>query len=361
MALAVQGRTSPGRTRDTAGLQAPRFHLFDDLFEKRYDESILDGTRPGLIERAVPAWVRLAREVSRRRDEYDVVVTWSERVSLALMTVDRFSRGGKPHVAMLYWFSRPSVRTPLRAFGDRLQAIVTWSSVQRTYAIERLGMAPEKLYLVKHFVDQVFWSSRPGEREADMICSAGAEMRDYPTLLEALRGTDVRCHIATDHVRVDDRWGFGRRVSAAAFAAAASRNVTVGRLPFTELRDQYAKSRFVVVPLRRTDTDNGVNVILEAMAMGKPVICSRTQGQVDVIQEGVTGLFVPVGDAGALRAAIVSLWNDPDRASAMGRAARAYVEQHHTLDKFCRDVKGAIDASLDGHGASRDGSVSNPP
>jgi glycosyltransferase involved in cell wall biosynthesis len=368
MALAVQGRTGPERPRDTAGLQAPRFHLFDDLFEKRYDESILDDTPCRPIGRALPAWARLAREVSHRRDEYDVVVTWSERVSLALMTVDRFSRGGKPHVAMLYWFSRPSVRTPLRAFGDRLQAIVTWSSVQRTYAIERLRIAPEKLYLVKHFVDQVFWSSDSRkreantiEREADTICSAGAEMRDYPTLLEALRGTDVRCHIATDHVRVDDRWGFGRRVSAEAFAAAASRNVTVGRLPFTELRDLYANSRFVVVPLHRTDTDNGVNVILEAMAMGKPVICSRTEGQVDVIQEGVTGLFVPVGNASALRAAIVSLWNDPERTSAMGRAARAYVEQHHTLDKFCRDVKGAIDASLDGHSASMDGSVRNPP
>ncbi len=132
----------------------------------------------------------------------------------------------------------------------------------------------------------------------------------------------------------------------------------------TALRDLYARSRFVVVPVRPSDTDNGVNVMLEAMAMGKPVICSRTQGQVDVLQDGVTGIFVPVGDANAMRKAMVDLWNDPARARAMGRAARAYVEKHHALEKFCRDVKAAVLASLEGRGAAPDGSlreVTSPP
>jgi len=111
------------------------------------------------------------------------------------------------------------------------------------------------------------------------------------------------------------------------------------------------------VPLRASDTDNGITVILEAMAMGKAVICSRTQGQVDVIEDGVTGIFVPVGDADAMRAAMVSLWNDPARARAIGERARAYVEKHHTLDKFSSDVKAAVEASLEGRGASADGAI----
>jgi glycosyl transferase family 1 len=352
VAVAMMGRAG-NRPRDPSGATSPRFHLFDELFERRYDESILDGSHPGAIGRRVPAWARLAAEVRRRQDEYDAIVTWSERVSLALLTLDSISRSGKPHIPMLYWFSRPSVRVPMRAFGNRLPGIVTWSSVQRAYAIERLHISAKNIYMVKHFVDDLFWS--PRDTETDMISSAGAEMRDYPTLLEALRGAGVRCHIATDHVRVD-RFGFARRVSADAFSATAGDHVKVGRLPLTELRDLYARSRFVVVPLRRTDTDNGINVILEAMAMGKPVICSRTKGQVDVIQEGVTGLFVPVGDSRALREAIVSLWNDPQRARAMGRAARAYIVEHHALDKFCRDVKDAIDAALAGRPAYADGS-----
>jgi glycosyltransferase involved in cell wall biosynthesis len=306
----------------------------------------------------LPSWARLASEIQRRRDEYDVVVTWSERIALSLMTIQSLSRTGKPHVPMLYWFSRPSVRVPMLAFAKSLHAIVTWSTVQRNYAIESLGIPAEKLYLVKHFVDQVFWS--PREREEDMICAVGAEMRDYATLLAALRGTSLRCHVASDHVRVD-RFGFARRIRTDRLSKLASENVTIGRKSVTDLRDLYARSRFVVVPLQPSDTDNGVTVILEAMAMGKPVICSRTRGQVDVIQEGVTGVFVPVGDPDALRRAMLDLWNDPDRAREMGRAARAYVEKHHALEKFCRDVKGAVDASLDGRAAERDGSFTLGP
>jgi glycosyltransferase involved in cell wall biosynthesis len=351
MAMAVQGRRSQPPPRDPTGTNTPRGYLFDDLFVRRYDEAILDSAAPRAFDRAVPSWARLAAEVQRRRDEYDVIVTWSERVSLSLMALQRFSQASKPHVALLYWFSRPAVQLPIRAFGDGFHAIVTWSSVQRNYAIEHLGIAPEKLYLVRHFVDQVFWSPREGK--SDMICSAGAEMRDYGTLLEALSGTDLPCHIAADHVRVD-RFGFARRVSTTTFSGATSPNVTIGRKPIGELRELYSRSRFVVVPLQASDTDNGVTVILEAMAMGKPVICSRTRGQVDVIQDGVTGIFVPVGDAKALRSAMLDLWNDPERTREMGRAARAYVEKHHALEKFCLDVKGAIDASLDGRPAVRD-------
>jgi glycosyltransferase involved in cell wall biosynthesis len=342
----------------TTGLPRPhvpgmRSEMFDDMFVKRYDISILKKAPGSGRLRQVPSWFRLAREVQRRQSEYDVVLSWSEGATVPLMTLDRLAPSPKPHVAMLYWFSRPFVRFPLGAFGDRLQAIITWSSVQRTYAIERLGFPSQKLYLVKHYCDQLFWS--PREMATDMICSAGAEMRDYPTLLEALRGTDLRCHIATDHVRTS-RVGFGPRVDAERFSARAGDTVTIGRKAPPDLRDLYARSRFVVVPLCASDTDNGVTVILEAMAMGKPVICSRTQGQVDVIQEGVTGLFVPVGDPVALRNAMLELWNDPERARTMGLAARAYVEKHHTLDKFCRDVRTAVDASLDGRAAAPDGS-----
>jgi glycosyltransferase involved in cell wall biosynthesis len=353
MALGMQGRAPPPDPNDSA---APRGHVFEQLFARRYNESLLDSAPPNRLLSALPGWARLAGEIRRRADEYDVVVTWSERLSLSLMAMDRLLGGVRPHIAMMYWFSRPSVRVPLLTFKDSLQALITWSSIQRNYAIEHLKIASERIYLVNHYVDQGFW--RPADVETDMICSAGSEMRDYPTLLEALRETHVRCHIASDHVRVD-RFGFARREAAAAFAAKASPNVTIGRKRVSELRDLYARSRFVVVPLEASDADNGVTVILEAMAMGKAVICSRTQGQVDVVQDGVTGLFVPVGDPVALREAILSLWHDPARASAMGVAARKYVEEHHALEKFCGDVKNVIDASLDGDPATATGEIAS--
>jgi glycosyltransferase involved in cell wall biosynthesis len=317
------------------------------MFAPVWDETLLDSSRA--LSR-VPEW-RLAQEVQRRRHEYDAIVTWAERLSMALTAVQRFARNKKPHIAMMCQFAKPNIQVPFRMFGRSLHAVITWTSVQHRYLIEHLGFPSERVYLVRHFVDQLFYSPRAAKE--DTICGVGAEMRDYPTLIEALRGTDLSCHIATDHVRIPYRFRVlrDRHVPVDALSVPPDAKVTLGRKTLPELRDLYARSRFVVVPLVPTDSDNGVTVILEAMAMGKPVICSRTNGQVDVIQDGVTGIYVPVGDPASLRTAMLSLWNDPARARAMGALARSYVEQHHTLDKFASSVRSAAEASLQGRPA----------
>jgi glycosyltransferase involved in cell wall biosynthesis len=350
IALGVLRGANAGRntSRDPSGETIPRGYLFDEAFCQSWDESILGGADSSPL---VPAWWRLAGEIQRFHREYDAIVTWGEKLSLAMLMRQELARASKPHIAMMYQFEKPNIRVPLQALKRNLHSVVTWSSVQRRALIDRIRFPSQRVYLIRHYVDQVFYS--PRAVEADMICAVGAEMRDYATFLEAVRGTGLRCHIAADHVRVPGRLRLlnDRRVPISSLATQADERITMGRMPLTELRDLYARSRFVVVPLRPSDTDNGVTVILEAMAMGKPVICSRTRGQVDVVEEGVTGLYVPVGDAPALRAAILSLWNEPQRAQQMGRNARALVEKHHTLEKFTATARSAAEASLDGRPA----------
>lgn len=61
--------------------------------------------------------------------------------------------------------------------------------------------------------------------------------------------------------------------------------------------------------------------LIEAWAMGRPVIASAAGGAVDLIREGETGRLVPPGDPTALAAAITSILQDPVRRRAMGEAA----------------------------------------
>ena len=62
-------------------------------------------------------------------------------------------------------------------------------------------------------------------------------------------------------------------------------------------------------------------VILEAMAVGRPVVAAASGGIVDLVDKGVTGLLVAAGDPVALSAALSRVVNDPETAAAMGRAA----------------------------------------
>src|SRR5262249_33592876 len=72
-------------------------------------------------------------------------------------------------------------------------------------------------------------------------------------------------------------------------------NVTVGAYNYQQLRDLYASARFVVVPLRDVDNQAGITTILEAMAMGKAVVVTRTRGQTDVVRDWRSGAAAPPG------------------------------------------------------------------
>jgi glycosyltransferase involved in cell wall biosynthesis len=70
------------------------------------------------------------------------------------------------------------------------------------------------------------------------------------------------------------------------------------------------------------------NVMLEAMAHGKTVIATAVGGIPTLIEDGVTGFLVPVGDASALRAAIENVRSDPELRKRVGDAARARVAEY---------------------------------
>jgi glycosyltransferase involved in cell wall biosynthesis len=64
------------------------------------------------------------------------------------------------------------------------------------------------------------------------------------------------------------------------------------------------------------------NTVIEAMAAGKPVVATDVGGTADAIRDNGNGILVPAGAVEPIAAALSSLLEDPERASAMGRAGR---------------------------------------
>jgi glycosyltransferase involved in cell wall biosynthesis len=71
----------------------------------------------------------------------------------------------------------------------------------------------------------------------------------------------------------------------------------------------------------------------EALACGVPVVATATEGAREIVEDGVTGLLVPVGDAGALAAAIVSLLKDEPRRLALGAHARESARERFHIER----------------------------
>lgn len=117
----------------------------------------------------------------------------------------------------------------------------------------------------------------------------------------------------------------------------------VGNCSDEQLEALYRGCRALVLPSVAASETFGL-VQLEAMAHAKPVIAARASGgMVSVHRENETALLVPPGDAPALRAALVALWSDPQRAAAMGLAARRHVADHFDAS----DLRGAYRALLE--------------
>lgn len=320
----------------------PRVSLFDttlnaDIVDERFLQRV-PGWRK-ILYKFIPLYFSQVVETYLRRTGYDAVLSWSERRAFLLAFLLKLTRSKTKHIALLYWMSKPKQRLFLRYCHTHIHHIITWASVQKDYAINVIGIPASKITFVRHPVDQKFW--RPIHNKTSMICSVGSEMRDYPTLIKALDGLEIKCHIAAETVRIiQENKAITKKIEE---IGKLPPNISIGYKDYQSLRELYSTSRFVVVPLFPSDTDNGVNAILEAMAMGKAVICSQIKGQVDVIQEGITGIFVPPGEPEALRVAIQYLWNNPDVANRMGQAGRKYIEEHHTLEQFVDSVKQVVE------------------
>ena len=94
-------------------------------------------------------------------------------------------------------------------------------------------------------------------------------------------------------------------------------------VPNTDMPAVYSSADLYVQP---SNVEPYGIAVLEAMACGKPAICSRVGGMKDTVDDGITGFLVEASDVGALAEKIEILAGDRQKLEAMGVAARKRVE-----------------------------------
>ncbi len=273
-----------------------------------------------------------------RRGRYDALFTNGENVALPLALLLKLVRRRPAHVTIGHRLSAGKKRafyTRLRAHRQ-MDAIFVYATAQRDFAARELHIPAHKLSLIPFHADQRFYRPRPADIVREhQVCSAGLEWRDYPTLIEAVTPMPrllVKLAAASPWSKHTDETR----------ERTLPPNVDARRYDYAALRDLYAESAFVVVPLRETDFQAGVTTMLEAMAVGKAVIATRTTGQTDVIADGVNGLVVAPGDVDGWREAICRLRNDPALCARLAESGRRWVEEHATLDAWTARVADAL-------------------
>jgi glycosyltransferase involved in cell wall biosynthesis len=86
--------------------------------------------------------------------------------------------------------------------------------------------------------------------------------------------------------------------------------------------------------------------LVEAMALGRPVIATRAGGPIEIVVEDESGLLVPPGDAAALGSVLIRLLREPGLAAKLSSGARARFEAHFTAPKMAAAMEEVYRASV---------------
>ena len=277
-----------------------------------------------------------------RRREFDLIYATGEDVGLPLAALLRGVRWNGRLTMVAHQCDTPKRRFLVGALGHRVwRGIIVLASEQRRVLVHDLALPPQKVHRFGQWLDTTFFDpSLATVPSGSYALSCGRESRDYATLEAAVSDLPYRVHVAASG------WAPHAGFNAAGGVRPSSTiTVSSGHLSYRELRDLYAGARFVITPLRSVTYAAGVTSICEAMAMGKAVIASDSPGIRDYVTDGVSGLVVPVGDAGALRRAIQELWESLERCAAMGERNRRWVREHAATRHYVESVVALMDGA----------------
>ncbi|RJS94723.1 glycosyltransferase [Salinisphaera sp. Q1T1-3] len=195
-----------------------------------------------------------------------------------------------------------------------------------------LGLPADKIHLIRNGIDTTRFKAGPALRESGSFAPWPAEARVIGTI-----------------GRLDPVKGFDTLISAFAQLHARSavplRLVIIGDGPERDALAAQVRSlgleEAVWLAGARDDTPtllNGMAVyvcasiaegialtMLEAMACERPIVATRVGGNPELVDDGTHGLLVPSGAPAAMAEAIETLLAEPDRAAALGAAARTRI------------------------------------
>ncbi|MEN0139107.1 MAG: glycosyltransferase [Rhodococcus sp. (in: high G+C Gram-positive bacteria)] len=343
--------------------------LFPRLDRERFEPSVIcignEGELfPALAAGNVPAlalrrtkWqvVGAVRDLVRemRRIAPDIVIVRGfnaetfGRVAAVLARVPRT-------VVWVHNCGETTTRSALRRIVDRALASVTSAyfgvaQLQVPYLVDDLHIPPGKIRIIHNGVDPAAFDPN-GDRAAaaqfgitrrDRVVGILAALRpekDHATLLRAARLV-VDELPAAKFLIVGDGPMRGDLERLAGELGIADRVVFAGSRP--DVRDLLTVMDVFV--LSSYSVECFPMALLEAMAAGRPAVCTAVGGVPEMIAEGLTGYLVPPRSPQALAEKLLRVLSEPEKSREMGLAARTRVESEFSLRASVADSERALE------------------
>jgi glycosyltransferase involved in cell wall biosynthesis len=222
------------------------------------------------------------------------------------------------------------------------------AEAQRPYLVDDLGFPDAKIRMIHNGVDEARFDvgvdrdalAEFGFAATDPVVGILGNLRplkDHATLLRAAK-------IVLDDVPDGKFLVIGDGPTRAELEALTEELGITPHVHFAGERSDVARLLGAIDVFTLTSTTECFPIsILEAMACGRPTVCTAVGGIPEMIDDGKTGYLVPPADPQQLARRLVDLLANPKVARRMGRAGRARVEAEFTLDRSVAAAERAIE------------------
>nr|MDQ3916301.1 glycosyltransferase [Actinomycetota bacterium] len=293
---------------------------------------VVDAATGDAAATIVPRWWRARR---RDRKATRVLVTSPHWSIPLLLRLTRWSGGFVWHDPILDAATprtRPLHEVYYRLLAKRLGVVVLHGTAF-TRRVTELGLPAREVLVVPHgFVPDQLVAHEPYDPRGPLVFAGRLHpYKGLGILLDALAlpGTGAPpVVVAGDGVR--------RELIPAALESV---EVKPGELPDHELRALIGRCSAVLLPYERA---NQSGVLATAFRSGRPVIASRVGSFEEYVEDGVNGLLVPPGDAGALAGAMRRLRADPQLARRLAAGAARTWEEELSPARWGAEVAAAL-------------------
>jgi glycosyltransferase involved in cell wall biosynthesis len=292
--------------------------------------------------------LRLARFISKGR--FDIVQTYGFYSTVPGVIAGKIAGtqvviAGKRDMNEL--LSRRKIRFEKFLWRFCSQIVVNAKRIKK-YLIETEGVQESKVSVIYNGVDASSMGRKTERVETGQTYRVGMianfrKQKDHKTFLDACalilkKRTDIEFHLVGSGPREDVMRCYASELGLEGHVLFHGRKI--GSDLFRIL------SSFSILVL--CARNEGVsNVILEAMAMGVPVVANPSGGIPEIIEDGVTGYLVPYKDKTLLSRKIIDLLGDKGEREVIARNAKALVQEKFHFSVMCEKYEKLYKQSLD--------------
>ena len=214
--------------------------------------------------------------------------------------------------------------------SEYVDKFICFSQQECNYYSEIFDASKDKFQFCRLGIEPIQVQNTIPDKEKTIL-ACGRSNRDYDFLYRALKNTKYKVTIISDECKLKP-----------------TDNISIYTNIYNQdYFDMLAKSYIVVIPLMQKNISSGQLVTLQAMQLGKPIICTESNTVKDYIQDGVNGYIIKKQKDELLRI-IDKLYQDEKEYDKMSKNEKQFFENYHsirafgkqvgeTFNKFCKD------------------------